>query len=48
MRKVNLFNISLVLTSALSLAFSKYLNEWINKAELNTFPVEMENGFDFV
>lgn len=30
------------------LAFSKYLNEWINKAELNTFPVEMENGFDFV
>ena len=26
----------------------KYLNEWINKAELNTSPVEMENGFDFV
>lgn len=30
------------------LAFSKYINEWINKAELNTSPVEMENGFDFV
>ena len=48
MRKVNTLQYIIGTYLCSFLAFSKYLNECINKAELNTSPVEMENGFDFV